>query len=403
MGFVGAAVDYSMAMRVQVKVEAALDSAVLLATSQTESTLPASTAQADALKFFNAQISGFNVEAISPTFTVTDSVTGRTATGTASSVVPTTFMRIMGFNSLTVNGNSTAYVGLPTYIDFYLLLDNTPSMGVAATPTDVATMVANTSSQGGCAFACHDLSNPTNNNYVLAKRLGVTTRIDVVRQATQSLMDKATATEVVANQFRMAIYTMGSDCSSSGLTTITPLTSSLSAAKSAAAGIDLMTVPYQGYNNDQCTDFDKAFTNINSEITTPGPGTSSQPKKYLFYVSDGVADASYPSTCTKRLSGSTRCQEPLTVADCTTIKNRGVTIAVLYTTYLQLPTNSWYMSWIDPFNKGPWGPSPNSQIAQNMQSCASPGFYFEVSPTQGISDAMNALFQKAVSQSHLTN
>ena len=70
---------------------------------------------------------------------------------------------------------------------------------------------------------------------------------------------------------------------------------------------------------------------------------------------------------------------------------------MLYTTYLALPTNTWYNSWIEPFNAGPYGPSPNSQIAQNMEACASPGFYFEVSPTQGISEAMNALFQKAIS------
>ena len=98
---------------------------------------------------------------------------------------------------------------------------------------------------------------------------------------------------------------------------------------------------------------------------------------------------------------SPRCQSPLNPALCDTLKGRGVKIAVLYTTYLQLPTNTWYMGWIDPFNKGPYGPSPNSEIAQNMQSCASPGLYFEVSPTQGISDAMNALFKKAVADARI--
>jgi len=83
------------------------------------------------------------------------------------------------------------------------------------------------------------------------------------------------------------------------------------------------------------------------------------------------------------------------------MKNRGVKIAVLYTTYLALPTNPWYMSWIDPFNKGPFGPSVNSKIAANMEACASPGFYFEVSPTDGISQAMSALFQKVVKSSRL--
>jgi hypothetical protein len=75
---------------------------------------------------------------------------------------------------------------------------------------------------------------------------------------------------------------------------------------------------------------------------------------------------------------------------------------VLYTTYLALPTNAWYVSLIDPFNQGPYGPSVNSQIAASMQSCASPGYYFEVSPTDGISQAMTALFQKIVQEAHLT-
>ncbi|WP_204325651.1 hypothetical protein, partial [Stenotrophomonas maltophilia] len=66
---------------------------------------------------------------------------------------------------------------------------------------------------------------------------------------------------------------------------------------------------------------------------------------------------------------------------CTAIKNRGIRIAVLYTTYLPLTTNSWYNTWIKPFQ---------SEIPARMQDCASPGLYFEVSPTQGIADAMAA-------------
>jgi hypothetical protein len=42
------------------------------------------------------------------------------------------------------------------------------------------------------------------------------------------------------------------------------------------------------------------------------------------------------------------------------------------------------------------------QISPAMQACASPGLFFEVSPTQGISDAMNALFERAVATARLT-
>ena len=90
------------------------------------------------------------------------------------------------------------------------------------------------------------------------------------------------------------------------------------------------------------------------------------------------------------------------MSDCTALKNRGIKIAVLYTTYLALPTNGWYVAYIDPFNQGPYSPSVNSKIAQNMESCASPGLYFEVSPTDGISEAMTALFNKVVQEARIT-
>ena len=61
--------------------------------------------------------------------------------------------------------------------------------------------------------------------------------------------------------------------------------------------------------------------------------------------------------------------------------------------HLPLPDNSWYNTWIKPFQ---------SQIGTRLQSCASPGYYFEVSPTQGISDAMNALFLKVLQTPRLT-
>jgi len=67
---------------------------------------------------------------------------------------------------------------------------------------------------------------------------------------------------------------------------------------------------------------------------------------------------------------------------------------VLYTTYLPLPTNDWYNKWISPFQ---------SEIPTKMQACASPGLYFEVTPTQGIADAMKALFLKVIRAPRITS
>lgn len=406
---VGYAVDYSRATQLRSKLQAAADAASVgsiakaspgfaAAGSMTsDGTIPAGVT--DAQNIFNANVAnltGYTLNGITPTVVKSGSTVTSTVSFTAS--INTMFLGVIGKTALAMSGTSKATASMPLYIDFYLLLDNSPSMGVGATPTDVQTMVNNTSDK--CAFACHDLNNK-NNYYDLAKKLGVTTRIDVLRSATQSLMETASVTETYPNQFRMAIYDFGGSASTLGLRSLFSLSASLSSAKTAAGKIDLMSVNGQNENGDQDTAFTAIFPAINGEISSPGSGSSSSPLKYLLFVSDGVADENN-TACLKPLSGSTRCQSPLNVALCKTMKDRGVKVAVLYTTYLALPTNAWYMKWIDPFNAGPYGPSPNSEIAKNMQSCASPGLYFEVSPTQGIADAMNALFKKAVADARIS-
>ena len=388
---VGAGIDYSFANRAQAKLNALADAAALAAVNlQNMASQTAAQAQTTAQNMFTVQASGIpRVTVGTVSATVTDSGLGRTSVVSYTATVPTSLMGVMGMKTMTVKGTSTASTAVPSYIDFYLLLDNTPSMGVGATPSDVATMVNNTPDQ--CAFACHDL-NDNNNYYKLAKSLGVTMRIDVVRTATQQLMDTATALQSLPNQFRVAIYTFGATAATAGLTTIAPLSSNLSTAKTLAGTIDLMTVNGQGQNNDQDTNYDSILPAMNTLIPIPGPGTVNSPQKVLFFVSDGVADEANSSSCTQPTTGG-RCQEPITPSLCAAIKNRGIFIAVLYTTYLPLPTNAWYNSWIKPFT---------SQISTNMQTCASPGLYFEVSPTQGISQAMQALFQKAVASARLT-
>jgi hypothetical protein len=165
----------------------------------------------------------------------------------------------------------------------------------------------------------------------------------------------------------------------------------LSSVKSQAGNIDVIEVYKNNYltssnnNNDEDTNFDTALTGINSIMPNPGTGSqTSTPQEVLFLVSDGVED--------ENVNGN-RQQSVLNTSLCTTIKNRGIRIAVLYTTYLPLPTNSWYNTYIAPFQ---------SNIGPTMESCASPGLYFEVSPSQGIPQAMTQLFQQAVQTARLT-
>ncbi len=413
LGATGAAIDYSRAASVRTQLLAAADaasigsirkgSAALTAAGEMLLDGPIGAGATEAANIFNAELpvakKGYTLNSV--TATVTKTGTAVTSVVKFDAQVPTSFMGILGINSISIGGSSTAANNMPLYADFYLLLDNTPSMGVGATTNDITKMVNNTSDK--CAFACHDTSD-SNNYYKLAKTLGVTTRIDVLRTATQQLMDTAKTTRTYSKQFRMAIYTFGASAQKAGLTTIQSLTSNMNTAKTSASAIDLMTVPYQNYAGDTDTNFPDVLKDMEKAIPKPGTGTTAaNPLKYLFFVSDGVGDRVNGSPgCPKPVTTSTdpqtgknyvRCQEPLDVSLCTAIKDRGIKVAVLYTTYLPLPTNSWYNSWIAPFS---------SDIAANMQACASPGLYFEVGPNQGISEAMNALFQKAVAQARLT-
>jgi Flp pilus assembly protein TadG len=415
---VGCGVDYSRANQIRSKLQGAVDAASVGSVARTSPAFLAAgsmtadgtidVGKTDAQNIFNGNVngtSGYTLTNLTALVEKKNGIVTSTVSYTAS--VPTMFMNVVGIKSVTMSGSSTATATMPKYIDFYLMLDNSPSMGVAATPTDVSKMVSNTSDK--CAFACHDYNN-SNNYYNLAKTLGVTTRIDVLRSATQQLMDTASQTEVYPDQFRMAIYDFGASSKTIGLRALFSLSSSLSSAKTAAGNIDLMGVygNNDAYTADKDTQFSTVFPAINDQIPKPGDGTTGSPLKYLFFVSDGVADESNTG-CLKTMKNATfgnispRCQSPINPTLCQSLKDKGIKIAVLYTTYLQLPTNSWYMGWIDPFNKGPFGPSPNSEIAQNMKACASDGFYFEVSPTQGIADAMNALFRKAVADARISN
>jgi Flp pilus assembly protein TadG len=392
LAFSGASIDYGFVIRTKMKLDDAVDTAALAAVGASTMTMDANGASASGLRVLQTlagnppytTVNSMNVQ-------VSDSGMTRSATASYTATVKLSFMPLVGISSTTVNGQATANFSRAPYIDFYILLDNTPSMGVGATTADINKMVASTSDK--CAFACHDVSN-SNSYYNLAKKLGVTMRIDVVRMATQQLTDTATATATVPDQFRMAVYTFGADATKMGLTTVAPLTTNLSTVKTQAGAIDLMTVPNSSYNSDQDTPLDTILTAMNTTIPAAGAGTdASNPQKVLFFVSDGVADQYLPSGCTKTTTGG-RCQEPLTASLCTSLKARGVKIAVLYTTYLPLPTNSWYNTWISPWN---------SQISTNMQTCASPGLYFEVSPSGGIADAMTALFKQAILQARLTS
>jgi len=439
----------------EAELNAIADSASLAAVT------PAMMAQGDsasitaAKDYFNAQastLSGVTYNSSNLSVTVADSVTTRTVTVAYSATSADFFPNVLARSSIALSGTSQAVGSVAPNINFYLMLDDSPSMAIPATQAGITTLESYTTAQGGggCAFACHEsypagdnLQNPKNvtcsngtvsfpsggeDNFALAQCLGLTLRIDNLRTAVQNLTTTATTTEqTYSSAYKMAVYTFDvgvitGNTVTPGVNLISSLTATLSSVSSDATNIQSLEVydnsclTSGNCNNDQDTDFDHGMKSMNGIMPAPGNGTNASgdtPQEVLFLVTDGVIDESASSTPSlAQAYGSysgTRQQSTVNPLNgggsepdtdwCTTMKNRGIRIAVLYTTYYPLGSNAWYNEYIAPLTTPA---QPQDNIGARLEACASPGLYYEVTTGGDISAAMNALFQEAVSTAHLS-
>ena len=396
--------DYVSAARKRTKLNAIADAAAITAVTPAMMGRNSAVAQAAATNMFLAQAAGIPGLNLAPSDVVIRVTDQSAATGTQRTVSiaytgssSDSFSTILSKPTITISNRVAAFTANNPNIDFYLLLDSSPSMAIAASQAGIAKMVSLTPSQGGCAFACHqtnpgadNLGNPGGeDNFALARNNGIELRIDLVAAATQQLTDTAQQTEQVTSaKYRMAVYTFDSYFNN-----VAPLSANLNLVKLQSSNVQALTTFKNGWltasinDNDTNTNYDLAMNSINAAMPLPGAGTNNvgdRPKEFLFLVTDGVIDEN---------SGGNRLMAPMGGSWCSTIKNRGINIAVLYTTYNPLPTNSFYNSYVKPFQP---------TIATSLQSCATPGFFFQVDADGDISAAMNALFQKAVGSAHLT-
>ena len=125
IGAVGAAVDYSRANDVKVKLQAAIDSTALML-SKEAATDTSSQLQTNASKYFLAMFDPPGVTNI----TISATYSGSESTSlivNASASVPTTIAQVLGVNAINLSATSTAKWG-STRLRVALVLDNTGSM-----------------------------------------------------------------------------------------------------------------------------------------------------------------------------------------------------------------------------------------------------------------------------------
>ena len=476
----GMALDYTHAQRMKVELDAATDAAGVAAVTSAMMQQSPQVAQATAQNIFNITantlVTNKNL-AGKPTFTVALNCSNPNATtgyctypacpGTDAvysdpvnsnnqvvrnvqvcydAASNNSFPGVLHQESWPVAGQSATRNQSAPNINFYLLLDDSPSMAIGATSNDINALIARTQKQvdttgfKGCGFACHqtnpaadNLGNPGGvDNYQLARNLGLTLRIDRVTTAVQSLMDTAqSVSNTNRNTYGIAIYTYDYQLNSSSpifapsgkpgviRTPVTPATTTsytVQSIQNAASSIEVLSVYKNNWltssnnNSDADTSIAGALNSLNNIMPNPGNGTNvagDTPQEVIFLVTDGVEDVnistdSYTNACNKTLSVSgsvKRCQQPLDPAICTTIKNKKIRIAVLYTEYDDAAlngTDAWYDTWVHPYN------GTSSQIETNLQSCASPGLYQKVATNDDIASALQQLFLKVASNPRLT-
>ena len=168
---VGCAVDYSMATRMRVKLQAAADAASVASISQKSpgfiqaaamtgnGTVSVGITDADNVFDGNmAAITGYSN--LTRSSVVTKTGIQLSSTVQFSAQVPVTFMKVLGYQNLTIGGTSTSSASLPPYLDFYLALDVSGSMGLPSTAAEQARLAAVNPDNyvqypTGCTLACH--------------------------------------------------------------------------------------------------------------------------------------------------------------------------------------------------------------------------------------------------------
>ena len=210
---IGCAVDYSLATRMKAKLQTAADAAGIAALSQKSPGFLAASLMTgngsvaagvtDANNVFDANMSGITgYQNLVRSSTVTKTGIKLAATVTYTADVPVSFLKVIGFQKLTVTGSTSSAATLPPYLDFYLTLDVSGSMGLPSTPAE-QTRLSQVNPDNlkqyptGCTLACHFAPQNSactdsgtqaysTNNYCMGyvySRLGQTALKNLINQA----------------------------------------------------------------------------------------------------------------------------------------------------------------------------------------------------------------------------
>ncbi len=427
---VGFACDYGYASYINQRLARATDSGTLGSVSQTAATTAGGYTQTAALQTIGTNIFKANIADLPSTgiqfnlSVVADGTGGVVATGSYTYNVPTFFGGLMGLTNIPVSGTAKTSARPTVYINYYILVDNSQSMGIAATQTDMnnlyARVAANNNASSydvGCVFACHVPSYQDNNaNHVqkftnedLAHNLTrlwgppITLRIDSAVTAVSSIVNSASQVAATTQNIKFGLYTIGID-PSTGLR-VAPVkypvpppnstpdfspSSDYASVQKATALIALGNTITTMNRGD--TDFTNEFSDFLAAFKAPntltqGSGASAtSPINYIFLVTDGLSDT--VGNCSIYIV----CTSAINASDCNPLK-AVANVGVIYTTYLPIYQFNTAPNWETRYNT--LVNTKPASLPTNLQGCAtSSDLYFEAKDGPEIVSSMQTLFQR---------
>ena len=361
IGVIGLSIDYGYMLSVKAKLDLAADAAAVAGATGVNSYFSAYTgssnpttaaiaaAQSQATAQFNSNKGVILANGTLTLNTPNIALTNTTVTSQVSYTysMPTFFMAVLGSKTMKVSGSSTATVTLPTYVNVFIVIDNSQSMGIGAQLSDQQIIydastntkyVPNGSSDRswGCAIACHYSGksgtyggysqNSTTDLTNIVRGLGAQLRIDVAKSAITTALGQITNGNVNFAVFTTSatltqVYPVpssgtGWNCQTTSLSptafsnasTFQNPGGSLTAAETAVTAIDLqdnIVFPSGNSSKNSFTNGDGGtfltnamgclYTQLNGMKTAgvaPGNGlTASTPISFVVLVTDGVQDS----------------------------------------------------------------------------------------------------------------
>lgn len=432
VGLVGLGVDYGMALSAKSTLDNAADAAALAAVATAKAYVAAN--PTDPNLNANAISAGkdratraFAVNAGKVPFTTTTApvinLTRSSQTFTSTVQYQATsrnnFGQIFGQKTMSLSGSTGASADIPSYIDFYLLIDVSASMGLPSTLDGQNYLAQN---NGNCQFACHFPDQASGYNFAVTK--GIQLRSGAVNSAVCSLLGMAKA-PAVPNQYRVGLYPFVTQ-----MGTLSPLSSNYTTLWSAATcdqtpPMAFTTLLDSGKtqlttNGDTSTGigsggthFETSLAAIQSTIVTYGDGSSAlKPKPFVFLITDGMQNDQYFDLMWFNKAyypgGSSIYQIPaqswwtgtnpyaMNPSLCQSLRNAGATVSILYIPYTTLTVT----------NLNTWETQQSNaavpQIPINLTACAKdPTFIHTANTPADINTALQQMFGQAVQVAHL--